>query len=59
MRTGCQFINGAWPGSTNSSELHNQRNVIAILKKSEELAYDQAFKLENSVQELTGLVSQF
>ena len=44
--------------STNTSKLHNQRNVSAILKKLEELAYNQAFKLENSVREMTGLAGQ-
>ena len=46
-------------GSTNYSKLHNQRNVSAVLKKFEELAYNQAFKLENFIREMTGLAGYF
>ena len=45
-------------GSTNSSKFHNQINVSAILKKFEELAYNQTFKLENSVRTVTGVAGQ-
>ena len=48
--------------STNSPQLYIQRNASAILKKFEELAYEshnQAFKLENSAREMTGLAGQF
>ena len=48
--------------STNSPKLYNQRNASAILKKFEELpheSHNQAFKLENSVREITGLAGQF
>ena len=41
-------------GSTDSSKLHNQRNVSAVLNKFEELAYNQAFKLESSVRKMPG-----
>ena len=44
-------------GYTSSLKLHDQRNVIAILKEFEELPYNQAFKLVNSVHEITGLAA--
>lgn len=44
---------------SRSGSANSWRNVSAILKKCEELVYNLAFKLENSITELTFLAGQF